>query len=218
MASRRIAVLWLVAGSSSAFLVPYMTDQLLLAVFVIGAIVGIGLAAATLLRWSDRLARWSAAIGAVWLVVFATITLANLGDPIEYLLPAVWIAPERRDAAIGAGYTVVDPTTALSTHLSETIRTFLPDLLNRQQVKEMVDAVASVSPRLVEDLVPKVLPLGAVVTVLQNLLRELKKTGSIAHLRDKVANFKQFTDIAGLPEVQELENRYGLPEDQRAGL
>ena len=92
MASRRIAVLWLVAGSSSAFLVPYMTDQLLLAVFAIGAIVGIGLAAATLLRWSDRLARWSAAIGAVWLVVFATITLANLGDPIEYLLPAVWIA------------------------------------------------------------------------------------------------------------------------------
>ena len=51
-----------------------------------------------------------------------------------------------------------------------------------------------------------------------DFLRELKKTGSIAHMRDKVANFKQFTDIAGLPEVQALENRYGLPEDQRAGL
>ena len=53
---------------------------------------------------------------------------------------------------------------------------------------------------------------------MQNLLRELKKTGSIAHMRDKVANFKQFTDIAGLPGIQELENRYGLPEDQRTAL
>ena len=58
----------------------------------------------------------------------------------------------------------------------------------------------------------------AAIPAMQNLLRELKRTGSIAHLRDKVANFKQFTDIAGLPEIQELENRYGLPEDQRAAL
>jgi 2-methylisocitrate lyase-like PEP mutase family enzyme len=58
----------------------------------------------------------------------------------------------------------------------------------------------------------------AAIPAMQNLLRELKKTGSIAHMRDKVANFKQFTDIAGLPEIQELENRYGLPEDQRAAL
>lgn len=86
------AVLWLVAGASSALLVPYMTDQLLLAAFAIGAVVGIVLAAACLLRRGDRLARWSAATGAVWLVVFATITLANLGDPVEYLVPVVWIA------------------------------------------------------------------------------------------------------------------------------
>lgn len=84
MVSRRTAaVLWLVGGLSSAVLVPFMTDQLLLAVFAIGAIVGIVLAVASLLRWSDRLARWSAATGVVWLVVFATITLANRGDPIE---------------------------------------------------------------------------------------------------------------------------------------
>jgi FtsH-binding integral membrane protein len=89
---RTAAVLWLVAGLSSALLVPYMTDQLLLAVFAIGAVVGIVLAATSLLRRSDRLARWSTVIGAVWLVVFVAITLANLGDPIEYLLPVVWIA------------------------------------------------------------------------------------------------------------------------------
>jgi 2-methylisocitrate lyase-like PEP mutase family enzyme len=58
----------------------------------------------------------------------------------------------------------------------------------------------------------------AAIPAMQNLLRELHKTGSIAHMRDKVANFKQFTDIAGLPEIQQLEERYGLPDDQRAGL
>jgi len=89
---RSAAVLWLVAGLSSAFLVPFMTDQLLLAVFAIGAVVGIVLAVASLLRRSNLLARWGAATGAVWLVVFVAITLANLGDPIEYLVPVVWAA------------------------------------------------------------------------------------------------------------------------------
>jgi 2-methylisocitrate lyase-like PEP mutase family enzyme len=58
----------------------------------------------------------------------------------------------------------------------------------------------------------------AAIPAMQNLLAELKRTGSIAHMRDKVATFKQFTEIAGLPEIQELEERYGVPEDQRAGL
>lgn len=58
----------------------------------------------------------------------------------------------------------------------------------------------------------------AAIPAMQNLLKELKRTGSIAHLREKVATFKQFTDIAGLPEIQRLEERYGVPEDQRAGL
>lgn len=58
----------------------------------------------------------------------------------------------------------------------------------------------------------------AAIPAMQNLLRELKRTGTIAHLRDKVATFKQFTDIAGLPEIQQLEQRYGVPEDQRASL
>jgi flagellar biosynthesis protein FlhA len=87
-------------------------------------------------------------------------------------LPAVWIAQERRDQAIGAGYTVVDPTTAISTHLSEVIRTFLPDLLTRQQTKDLVDRVAEVSPKLVEELVPKIASVGDVQRVLRQLLRE----------------------------------------------
>jgi 2-methylisocitrate lyase-like PEP mutase family enzyme len=58
----------------------------------------------------------------------------------------------------------------------------------------------------------------AAIPAMQNLLKELKRSGSIAHLRDKVATFREFTDIAGLPEVQQLEARYGVPDDQRAAL
>ncbi len=87
-------------------------------------------------------------------------------------LPALWIRAELRDAATAAGYTVVDPTTALSTHLSEIIRSFLPDLLTRQHTKDMVDRVAQHSPRLVDDLVPKLLGLGDIQRVLRQLLRE----------------------------------------------
>lgn len=58
----------------------------------------------------------------------------------------------------------------------------------------------------------------AAIPAMRRLLRELKKGGGIGSLRDEVATFKEFTDIAGLPEIQSLESRYGVPEDQRAGL
>jgi flagellar biosynthesis protein FlhA len=87
-------------------------------------------------------------------------------------LPATWIAVEARETATAAGRTVVDATTALSTHLSEIVRAFLPELLNRQQVKEMIDIVAQTSPKLVEELVPKLLTVGDVQRILRQLLRE----------------------------------------------
>ena len=87
-------------------------------------------------------------------------------------LPAWWIAADQRERAATAGFTVVDPTTALSTHLSETIRNFLPELLSRQQTKELVDRVAQTAPKLVEDLVPKVVSLADIQRVLRALLRE----------------------------------------------
>jgi len=58
----------------------------------------------------------------------------------------------------------------------------------------------------------------AAIPAMRAMLRELKAKGSIADIRGKVADFKEFTDIAGLPEIQQLEARYGVPEDQRAGL
>jgi flagellar biosynthesis protein FlhA len=103
-------------------------------------------------------------------------------------LPATWIASTQREAAAGAGYTVVDATTALSTHLSESIRNFLPDLLSRQQVKEMVDGVAQSSPKLIEELVPKVVSLGEVQRVLRHLLRERVAVRDLVTILEAVAD------------------------------
>lgn len=100
MVSRRTAAtLWLVAGLSSAFLVPYMTDQVLLAVFAIGAIVGIVLAAACLLRWGERLARWSAATGAVWLVAFVHDPLS----PVSSTSSKPWTRSSTRSRRASCG-------------------------------------------------------------------------------------------------------------------
>lgn len=103
-------------------------------------------------------------------------------------LPATWIPADQRDSAATAGYTVVDATTTLSTHLSEVIRTFLPDLLSRQQVKEMVDIVAQTSPKLVEDLVPKIVSMGEIQRVLKQLLRERVPVRDLTTILESMAD------------------------------
>ena len=108
---------------------------------------------------------------------------------------------EHRDRAAAAGYTVVDPTTALSTHLSEIIRNFLPDLLTRQQTKEMVDRVAQTSPKLVEELVPKVLSLGEIQRVLRQLLRERVPVRDLTTILEAVADIAAATkDLDAMTE------------------
>ena len=107
-------------------------------------------------------------------------------------LPATWVSTDQRESAAAAGYTVVDATTALSTHLSETIRTFLPDLLSRQQVKEMLDTVAQASPKLVEELIPKIVSVGEVQRVLRQLLRER------VAIRDLVTILEALADVAAV--------------------
>ena len=104
-----------------------------------------------------------------------TATVDLEGSPTKeaaFGLPAWWINADQREVASKAGYTVVDPTTAVSTHLSETVRSFLPDLLTRQQVKDMVDHIAQSSPKLIEELVPKLVSIGDIQRVLRQLLRE----------------------------------------------
>jgi flagellar biosynthesis protein FlhA len=92
-------------------------------------------------------------------------------DP-AFGLPAVWIETSLRDQAQVMGYTVVDPGTVVATHLSHLINTRASELLGRQEVQQLLDHLAKTAPKLVEDLVPKTLPLGTVQKVLQNLLDE----------------------------------------------
>jgi flagellar biosynthesis protein FlhA len=87
-------------------------------------------------------------------------------------ISALWIPTERSEQARNAGYTVVDPVSVLGTHLSELIRRHAHELFSRQDAKRLLDRVAAENPKVVEDLVPKLLPLATVQRVLQNLLRE----------------------------------------------
>lgn len=85
---------------------------------------------------------------------------------------ALWIAPSLQNQALTAGYAVVDQTSVLATHLAEVIKQHAPELLNRQESKRLLDRLAESHPKLVEELVPKLLSLGEVQRVLQQLLRE----------------------------------------------
>jgi flagellar biosynthesis protein FlhA len=92
-------------------------------------------------------------------------------DP-AFGMNALWIPAERSDRARHAGYTVVDSVSVLGTHLSELIRRYAHELFSRQDAKRLLDRVAVEHPKVVEDVVPKLLPLSTVQRVLQNLLRE----------------------------------------------
>ena len=87
-------------------------------------------------------------------------------------MAALWIPTERAERARQSGYTVVDPVSVLGTHLAELIRRHAHELFSRQDAKKLLDRVAVEHPKVVEDLVPKLLPLATVQKVLQNLLRE----------------------------------------------
>ena len=89
-----------------------------------------------------------------------------------YGLPAFWIKEGAREDALAKGYTVVDLSTVLITHLSDVIRRHAHELLGRQEVQQLVDNLKASYPKVVEELVPNLLPLGAVGKVLQNLLIE----------------------------------------------
>ena len=108
-------------------------------------------------------------------------------------LPAWWIPSAQREHASAAGYTVVDATTALSTHVSETIRAFLPDLLSRQQTKELLDRLAHTSPKLVEELVPKIVSVGEIQRVLRQLLRERVPVRDLVTILESIADAAQTT-------------------------
>jgi flagellar biosynthesis protein FlhA len=103
--------------------------------------------------------------------VYGQLEGTETTDP-AFGLPAVWIAAEQRDQAQTLGYTVVDPATVVATHLSQVLRDHSHELLGHDDAQHLLDRLAKSHPKLVENLVPKVLSLGVVLRVMQNLLAE----------------------------------------------
>ena len=117
-------------------------------------------------------------------------------------LEARWIKPVERERAQLAGYTVVDPTTVLATHLSEIIKSHAHELLGRQETKGLLDAVAETHPKVVEELVPKVLSIGEVQKVMQNLLKER------VSIRDAVSIFETLADYGAMTKNFNILTEY----------
>ena len=105
-------------------------------------------------------------------------------------VPAIWITPALEDQAIAAGYSVVDPVTVITTHLGELIRRHAFELLGRAETKRLLDSLNDSHPKLMEELVPKLLSLGEVGRVFEQLLRErvsIRDLGSILEALLEVA-------------------------------
>jgi flagellar biosynthesis protein FlhA len=103
--------------------------------------------------------------------VYGTLEGIACKEP-AFGLDAVWIDPSQRDHARTLGYTVVDASTAVATHLNKVLRDNASDLLSHDEVQQLLDKLAAKSPKLVEDLVPGKLSLGVVTRTLQNVLGE----------------------------------------------
>ncbi len=108
----------------------------------------------------------------------------------SYHLPAIWITESQRERAESYGYTVVDPPSIIATHLTEVIKGHLDELLTRQAVQELINNIQEANQVLVSELIPKLLGIGEVQKVLQNLLRE-----GIA-IRDMVTIMETLADYA----------------------
>ena len=109
-------------------------------------------------------------------------------DP-AFGLPAVWIEPSQRDHAQTLGYTVVDASTVVATHLSQILQTHAAELLGHEEVEQLLKMLAKSAPKLVENLVPGTLPIGVVVKVLQNLLQEQIPIRDLRTIAETLAEF-----------------------------
>jgi len=136
--------------------------------------------------------------------VSATVPGTPTKDP-AFGLPAVWIEPALREQAQVFGYTVVDASTVIATHLNHLVVTHSSELLGRQEVQQLLDRIGKDSPKLTEDLVPKALPLTAVQKVLQNLLDEGVPIRDMRTILDALAeNAPRVTDPYELTALTRL--------------
>ncbi len=121
-------------------------------------------------------------------------------------LEAVWIDPSQRDYARTLGYTVVDPATAIATHLNKVLRENAADLLSHDETQQLLDKLAQKSPKLVEDLVPGKMALGVITRTLQNLLTE-----GVA-IRDMRTVVEALSEAAGKTQDPEQLTAYVRPK------
>lgn len=122
-------------------------------------------------------------------------------------LPAIWITEDKKDRAQIAGYTVVDCTTVMATHISEIIKQHAHELIGRQEVQGLLDNLAKSYPKLVEELVPTIVSLGTIMRVLQNLLKE---NVSIRDLRTILETLADWGGVTQNPEVLTEYVRHAL--------
>ncbi|MBN2397402.1 MAG: flagellar biosynthesis protein FlhA [Deltaproteobacteria bacterium] len=108
-------------------------------------------------------------------------------------LPAVWIAEKDKESAQAKGFVVVDPATVVTTHLTEIVKTHAGELLGRQDVQSLLDNLANTHPKVVEEIVPKIVSLGTLQKVLQRLLRERVSIRDFLTILETVADYAPLT-------------------------
>ena len=128
----------------------------------------------------------------------------------SFHLPALWITESQRERAESLGYTVVDPPSIIATHLTEVIRQHIDELLSRQDVQNLVNNIKETNPTLVDELVPKLLGIGEIQKVLQNLLRE-----GIS-IRDLLTVFETMADHAATTRDTDVLTEYARQSLKRA--
>lgn len=128
--------------------------------------------------------------------VFGTLQGIATKDP-SFGLDAVWIEPGSQEQAQTMGYTVVDASTVVATHLSEILQQHADELIGHEEVQHLLDVLAKSSPKLVENLVPKLLPIGVVVKVLQNLLSERVPIRDLRTIAETLAEYAPKSQDAG---------------------
>lgn len=111
----------------------------------------------------------------------------------SFHLPAIWITEGQRERAESLGYTVVDPPSIIATHLTEIIRQYISELLTRQDVQNLINNLKETNPSLVDELVPKLLGLGEVQKVLQNLLKEGISIRDLLTIAETLADYASTT-------------------------
>jgi len=104
-------------------------------------------------------------------------------------LPAIWISPDDKERAQVEGFTVVDCGSVIATHLTEIIRSNGHELIGRQEVQSLLDHLVKTHPKVVDDLIPGLLPLGSVVRILRNLLKERVSIRDLRTILESIADF-----------------------------